>query len=72
MTVEGTVKNGVIVLDEPEKLPEGVRVKVVLDQNPPPDESLRELLLRFAGSCPGLPADMAQQHDHYIHGTPKR
>jgi hypothetical protein len=34
--------------------------------------ALRELLLEFAGTIDGLPGDMATQHDHYIHGRPKR
>ena len=29
-------------------------------------------LLKFAGVAKDLPADMAQQHDHYLHGTLKR
>jgi hypothetical protein len=33
-----------------------------------PGESLRELMLRFAGSCSG-PADMSSRHDYYAHGT---
>jgi hypothetical protein len=35
-------------------------------------KSVWEGLLEIAGSAQGLPADFAQQHDHYIHGTPKR
>ena len=38
-------------------------------QNSP---SLGEMLLRHAGKAVGLPEDMAAQHDHYLHGTPKR
>ncbi len=38
-------------------------------QNSP---SLGEVLLRHAGKAVGLPEDMAAQHDHYLHGTPKR
>ena len=72
MTLEGTVKNNVIVLDHPGQLPEGARVKVVLEDGPQPAESLRDMLLRFAGTCPGLPSDMAEQHDHYLYGTPKK
>ena len=34
--------------------------------------SLGEVLLRHAGKAVGLPEDMAVQHDHYLHGTPKR
>jgi hypothetical protein len=29
-------------------------------------------LLKYAGVLPDMPADFAEQHDHYIHGTPKR
>jgi len=29
-------------------------------------------LLKYAGKVPDLPPDFAEQHDHYIHGTPKR
>jgi hypothetical protein len=77
MLLEGTVINGTIVLDGDEKLPEGARVEVALKD---PEASapergkptLSERLLKRAGTVPGLPADMAEQHDHYIHGTPKR
>lgn len=34
--------------------------------------SLSEMLLRHAGKAVGLPDDLAAQHDHYLHGTPKR
>lgn len=75
MTLEGTVKDGVVVLDPPAQLPEGVRVEVV------PKESRSDAsepqptligLLKLAGIAKDLPADFAEQHDHYIHGTPKR
>jgi hypothetical protein len=31
-------------------------------------EALREV----AGTAEGLPADLAHNHDHYLHGTPRR
>lgn len=31
-----------------------------------------EALLEIAGTAKGLPADYAHQHDHYLHGTPKK
>ncbi len=37
--------------------------------NATPGESLRDLLLRFAGSCSG-PTDMSRRHDFYAHETP--
>jgi hypothetical protein len=73
MALEGTVQNGTIVLDDPRALPEGTRVEVVLKSSSPKAASpLGEMLLRHAGTVVGLPEDMAAQHDHYIHGTPKR
>lgn len=71
MTLEGTVSNGVIVLDQSEALPEGTRVRIIVESAEPPT-TLGQRLLKLAGIAEGLPSDMAEQHDHYIHGTPKR
>jgi len=72
MTINGTVTNGMIVLDPPQSLPEGARVEVVLKPAAEQPKTLREILLENAGCMTGLPADFAAQHDHYIHGTAKR
>jgi hypothetical protein len=74
MTLQGTVNKGNIVLDEPAPLPEGTRVEVDLKPVDGSDHTptLAERLLKHAGTVPDLPADMSEQHDHYIHGTPKR
>jgi hypothetical protein len=72
MTVQGTVINGTIVLDANQALPEGARVSVTVEAEPGQQESLRDVLMKYAGCMKGLPPDMAEQHDHYIHGTPKR
>jgi hypothetical protein len=69
MTLHGTLNKGIVVLDQPAPWPEGTRVEV---QTAGKTLSLAEKLLRHAGTVPDLPADMAEQHDHYIHGTPKR
>jgi hypothetical protein len=29
-------------------------------------------LKEFAGAAQGLPTDMARNHDHYLHGRPKK
>lgn len=63
----GKVVNGVIILDEAERLPDGTVVRVT----PVGESTLGRRLLRFAGTIEGLPPDMARNHDHYIHGTPK-
>jgi hypothetical protein len=71
MTYRGHVKNGVVVFEGPQIPPNGVSVEVaVVAQNNA--ESLGKMLLRHAGKISSLPDDMAEQHDHYLHGTPKR
>jgi len=78
MTYSGHVENGVIVLDElPTALPEGTKVRVELvasDQPSAPSQerpTLSEQFKGLIGKAEGLPVDMAENHDHYIHGTPK-
>lgn len=71
MLLEGTIKNGTIVLDEPPSLPDGERVEVELKSITQAQPTFIDLL-EFAGCMPDMPADFAAQHDHYIHGTPKR
>jgi hypothetical protein len=70
MTVEGVVKNGVVVLDQPAPVPDGTRVQVILPDAVRP--TLADSLLKFAGAVGDLPPDMAERHDHYLHGTPKQ
>ena len=35
-------------------------------------KSWGEALLEVAGTAQGLPGDLAHNHDHYLHGTPRR
>ncbi len=85
MLPEGTIRNGTIVLNQPETFREGMRVTVSVEptnedcqvevivpaiENHEPPTFLD--LLEFAGCMPDMSADFAQQHDHYIHGTTKR
>ena len=75
MSFEGTVVNGGVVLDAPVPLPDGTRVKLVVEAPTAPPGAASELgavLLRHAGKAEGLPADAAAQHDHYLYGTPRR
>jgi hypothetical protein len=80
MVFRGRFQNGVVVLDKGAKLEEGQSVSVrVLRQRPSRVTkkktrglSLYERFKPFIGIAKGLPADWASQHDHYIHGTPKR
>ncbi len=38
----------------------------------PPARVWGEVLAEFAGVVQELPTDYAGNHDHYLHGTPKR
>lgn len=72
MTYRGRVKNGVIVLDEPAALPEGVAVDVSPAEPEADGPTWGEVFRDLTGQAEGLPTDMARNHDHYIHGAPKR
>lgn len=71
MELGGVVHNGVIVPDDAAELTEGMRVRIT----PAPVEQPAPFGQRFAafkGAVPGQPADLAEQHEHYRLGTPKR
>ena len=77
MSYEGTVKNGVVVLRGQKKLPDGTPVVVTVKHAAakPRKRSKRSSLadaLKLAGTVKGLPSDFAENHDHYLHGQPKR
>lgn len=68
----GTVENGVVKLLPEAKLREDQLVQVSpLAERKPMNERTRRLL-EIAAKMPPLPSDFAEQHDHYIHGTPER
>jgi hypothetical protein len=79
MTYRGRVKNGVIVRESGVHLREGmdVRVEPVTDSEntAPAGEEMRQLregLLSFSGVIKEGPSDLARNHDHNLHGTPRR
>ena len=71
MEYQGHVAGGVIVLDNGANLPEGTAVRVEPVEAQPP-QTLYERFKDIAGKAVDLPSDFAEQHDHYIHGSPKR
>ena len=76
MTYRGHVKSGVVVLDEPAELQEGEEVTVQVKRHGAASEqeapTLYEQLQDVIGIAEGLPADLAENHDHYLHGHPKK
>ena len=79
MTYQGHFQNGVIVLDEPVNLPDGAKVRVELITDGAAgrktgvgEETQFEHYESIIGAIDDLPEDFAGEHDHYIHGTPKK
>jgi hypothetical protein len=80
MVYHGQVKDGVVVLEGPKAPPEGARVSVrVLKSSArratkarKPALTLYDRMKPFIGIAKGLPADFSINHDHYLHGAPKR
>jgi len=68
MVYRGHIENGLVVIDDEISLPEGTAVLV----EPVAGETGKPLAERFQNviaSISDLPADMAENHDRYIHGT---
>ena len=74
MTLRGHIRNGALVFDKPPGLPEGAAVEVELRklEDVQPGPTLYERYGKIIGIAEGLPDDFSINHDHYIHGTPKR
>jgi hypothetical protein len=79
MVYRGHVEKGVVVLDDAVTLPEGLAVKIEPSPAEPQEaaiddsgETFGHKLLKHAGKAVGLPSDLAENHDHYLYGTPKR
>lgn len=72
MTYRGRIRNGVVVFDEPVPWKEGTEVEVGPVDSSPEGQTLGQKLMKYAGKAKGLPPDMAEHHDHYLYGTPKK
>jgi len=75
MTYRGHIQGNIVILETPTDLPDGA--PVIVEPAPAPADkpqagSLLEHLGDLVGSIEGLPEDFAENHDHYIHGAPKR
>lgn len=78
MEYRGQVRKGVVVLEGRVKLPEGTKVTVrevpkrTSKSSKPKGKTLYERLKPIIGKAKDMPADFAKNHDHYIHGQPKK
>jgi hypothetical protein len=72
MSVTGRVTNGVVVLPPGTVLPEGTEVQVTSLISPEEAAEFTDELLKLANQITNLPPDLAENHDHYLHGLPKK
>lgn len=74
MSITVVVENGTIRLPPSLHVPDGTKVEVTLPAHPTladGADSAFSWMMKHAGNIEG-PEDFATEHDHYIHGTPKR
>jgi hypothetical protein len=72
MSYTGTIKNGVVVLPGSVRLPEGTQVELTPVVSSQEAEGFTDQLLGIAKQTLNLPPDLAANHDHYLHGLPKK
>jgi hypothetical protein len=68
MSITATVEAGKIILPPGIPWPSGTVVRIEPVEPPP---SLWETLKDFDGMARDLPADLAANVDHYVHGHPR-
>ena len=74
MSITATVENDIIKLPPGVHLPDGTSVRIETNESADvaPNRTLAERYAKFVGLADDLPEDMAKNHDHYLHGAPKR
>ena len=76
MSIIAIVENGMIKLPPDLHVPDGTRAEVTLQTGElglasGSAEEVTDALLAISARVKELPADLAAQHDHYLHGQPK-
>ncbi len=61
-----------VVLPSEEKLPAGTEVELTPLLSAKEAEDFTEELLRISQMTKSVPPDLAANHDHYLHGLPKK
>lgn len=74
MSITVVVQNDTIKL--PVHVPDGTQLEIVLPNEVAPPEAEKttfaERYAKYVGIGDDLPEDFAKNHDHYLHGAPKR
>lgn len=80
MVYRGHIKDGRVELNDPINLPEGAEVELTVvspGTSSSDDRPIEEIAEEIFAEVPSqewerLPADLSDQLDHYIYGTPKK
>jgi hypothetical protein len=70
MSITATVENDTIRLPPGIHVPDGTPARVILETVG--GKTLAERYASLIGITDALPEDMAENHDHYLHGAPKK
>ena len=71
MTCTAKVINGTVPLPPGVELPDGAEVQLILP-DPAEQKSFADRYAAYVGAAEGLPADLAANLDHYVHGHSKK
>ena len=71
MSITATVENGTIRLPPDAHFPDGTEVRVEVVERST-GGAFDKRYAKFAGVVKDAPADLADNHDHYLYGAPKR
>jgi hypothetical protein len=72
MSYTGIVENGKVTLPPEAQFPDGTKVRIEPVEPAAEAPTLADSLREFIGTFDDLPSDFARNHDHYIHGTPRK
>jgi hypothetical protein len=72
MTCIGKVSNGKVALPEGVDLPDGTEVEMHIPESVAGNAPFAARFKDFIGMAADLPADLAENLDHYLHGHPKK
>ena len=67
MSITGIVENDTIKLPPGVHVPDGTSARIIFDTFAP--RTLAERYAGLIGITDALPEDMAENHDHYLHGA---
>jgi hypothetical protein len=70
MSITATVENNSIKLPPGVNVPDGTCARIIFETVP--GRTLAERYAGLIGITDALPEDMADNHDHYLHGAPKK